>query len=177
MHFLKAAVFAICASVVSGQIFRSEHNRYRATHSAPALTIDDKLVGYAQTLVDSCKFAHNLTIGGVKYGQNIAVMGSSAPMARNDVERAMIKAWYNEVKDFSSEYGKTSPNMANFAKWGHFTQMVWKGTSRIGCAFKVCKKGTIFSNGYGNFIACNYQTPGNVGGAYAANVARPTTAA
>ena len=38
---------------------------------------------------------------------------------------------------------------------GHYTQMVWRDTKRLGCASLVC------DNGAGVFITCNYDPPGN----------------
>jgi hypothetical protein len=32
---------------------------------------------------------------------------------------------------------------------GHFTQVVWKATTKIGCAAVTCKDGTLFT-GYGD---------------------------
>jgi hypothetical protein len=53
---------------------------------------------------------------------------------------------------------------------GHFTQVVWKGTSEIGCA-KVPHR-TI----PGTYVwVCNYNFPGNIQGEYAQNVIDPNT--
>lgn len=46
---------------------------------------------------------------------------------------------------------------------GHFTQLVWKGTSQVGCGMANCAGS--------NFVVCNYNSPGNVVGDFAANVA------
>lgn len=43
-----------------------------------------------------------------------------------------------------------------------FSQMLWKDTERLGCAMAVCRQGTA--------IACAYDPPGNVWGAYESNV-------
>lgn len=38
------------------------HNLHRSNHSAPALAWDDTYAGYAQTVAESCVFAHNLYV-------------------------------------------------------------------------------------------------------------------
>lgn len=47
---------------------------------------------------------------------------------------------------------------------GHFTQIVWKGTGKIGCASASCADGTIFTGYRANstYVVCEYQAPGNV---------------
>jgi hypothetical protein len=45
---------------------------------------------------------------------------------------------------------------------GHFTQVVWKGTTAVGCGWAQC-------NGF-VLITCRYSPPGNVIGQFAQNV-------
>lgn len=114
--------------------------------------------------------------------------------ATKSVARAASNGWYNgEVNLFPpSDYGKDSPDMTNFKDWGHFSQLVWKETEKVGCYSKFCPAGTLSS--YGSwFTVCNYYPPGmtcslglyikapcanttssgNMGGAYAKNVLPP----
>jgi hypothetical protein len=51
---------------------------------------------------------------------------------------------YNEVSAYTNY---ASPNMADFSKWGHFTQVVWKSSTHIGCAAQVCNTGLLGSGG------------------------------
>jgi hypothetical protein len=60
----------------------------------------------------------------------------------------VVDAWYNEV----NSYHFNKPGWSILA--GHFTAMVWKDTTKIGCA--VNKKCT-----WETFI-CQYSPPGNV---------------
>ena len=41
---------------------------------------------------------------------------------------------------------------------GHYTQVVWRASTSIGCARVVC------NNNRGVFITCNYNPPGNFNG-------------
>jgi len=67
-----------------------------------------------------------------------------------DFVQAGLK-WYGEGRFYSS---------AGTAET--FSQMLWKDTERLGCAMAVCRQGTA--------IACAYDPPGNVWGAYESNV-------
>jgi hypothetical protein len=58
-------------------------------------------------------------------------------------------------------------NAATFSgATGHFTQVVWKGTTKLGC-------GSNPSCGMKTYV-CQYTPPGNVMGEFADNVGRPT---
>ena len=55
---------------------------------------------------------------------------------------------------------------------GHFTQVVWKGSNKIGCAYADCPAGGLFDASYGpwRLISCMYNPPGNYEGQYEQNV-------
>ncbi|KAK4234139.1 CAP domain-containing protein [Achaetomium macrosporum] len=171
------------ASVAQPSDFQStalyHHNVHRFNHSAGALEWSDEHAQYARTLAERCVFEHDTSIGGGEgYGQNLAMWGSTgnpeALGATQAVARAVSNGWYNgEVILFpSSEYGKSTPDMSQFEKWGHFSQLVWKDTKKVGCASVFCQPGTLSSMGSW-YTVCNYYPAGNVGGAYGDNVAPP----
>jgi len=85
---------------------------------------------------------------------------------------------YNdEIDYYPTPYGAASPNMDLFDKWGHFSQIVWKGTTHVACYTKTCKK---LGNVDGDdipFTVCNYSPPGNYDGEYGDNVLAPGNAA
>jgi hypothetical protein len=61
------------------------------------------------------------------------------------------------------KYNFANPPQTWSMDTSHFTQMVWKSTTQVGCAYKVdCQKGA--------FFVCNYVPPGNFDGQFAANV-------
>ncbi|GAA5948932.1 hypothetical protein JCM10213_005765 [Rhodosporidiobolus nylandii] len=121
----------------------SAHNDFRATHNASALTWDD-------TLADAAKNA---------YGENLFASASDGYRAdQTDAMDAVagIGAWNSEesMYDYSKPTGFTEET-------GHFTQTVWKGTSRVGCFFQMCS-GIFQSGQYGVYLVCEYAPPGNV---------------
>lgn len=67
--------------------------------------------------------------------------------------------WYTpEAKAFQSMglYGNPIPDVfaTDFDAYGHFTQEVWKSTTKVGCAVQSC------SNLGGFFAVCNYNPAG-----------------
>jgi Cysteine-rich secretory protein family len=72
-------------------------------------------------------------------------------------------SWYNEEK----LYNYNDPGAVDFHKIGHFTQMVWKSTSQLGCGRALCSAATSPFNGNGAkgewvYVVCRYKAPGNV---------------
>lgn len=70
-----------------------------------------------------------------------------------------MEAWGNE----EAKYKFNDPGFSE--ETGHFTQLVWKTTTTVGCGRKLC--GT-----RGWFVVCEYWPRGNVGGEYAKEVDR-----
>ncbi|KAM3509614.1 hypothetical protein MY10362_000507 [Beauveria mimosiformis] len=149
------------------------HNAYRENHSAGSLSWDPTLAAYALELAQTCVFAHNTSMGGddFRFGQNLAMAASSGDLGTMDsaVGKAS-KDWYAEVADFGNSYGQENP--ATSAMVGHFTQLVWKNTQKVGCATFKCPPGANF-NMPSLYTVCNYSPPGNVQGQYGSNVLPP----
>jgi hypothetical protein len=60
---------------------------------------------------------------------------SSAPDSYEDwleTARTIVHGWHEE----ETKYPYDNPHYEN--AWGHFSQLVWRDTSRIGCAFAHC---------------------------------------
>lgn len=68
---------------------------------------------------------------------------------------------YNGEFEYYHWFGE-NPDMSSFDSWGHLTQIVWKGTTHVGCATVVC---TPLANTPSSdslpFTVCNYSPPGN----------------
>ncbi|KAF8699161.1 PR-1-like protein, partial [Rhizoctonia solani] len=131
------------------QDYLTAHNNERANHGAKALVWDSGLASTAQAWANQCKFEHN------QAGQNLYA-GTGNPGAA-----AAVGAWNAESKD----YNPSNPQAS------HWTQVVWKSTTKVGCALATCAPGTIFPANYNaNYYVCNYSPYGNVAGQYAQNV-------
>ncbi|KAL4888757.1 CAP domain-containing protein [Aspergillus ambiguus] len=146
------------------------HNVHRSNHSASSLSWDSDLQSSAQTLAARCVYEHDTSIDGGGYGQNIGY-GVSADQIGVMITNLMYN---NEMGYFSNLYGEATPDMAQFDLWGHFSQIVWKGTTHVGCATVVCPSlGNVDSSSSVPFTVCNYSPAGNYDGEYASNVLAP----
>jgi uncharacterized protein YkwD len=117
------------------------HNKIRTQHQAANLIWDNALAHYAEQYAAKCEFKHS----GSPYGENLAAGYPSI--------RANIDAWYQERK----YYSYTHPGFS--VKTGHFTQLIWQASKKLGCGFAACngKNGTP-----GNYLVCEYSPAGNV---------------
>ncbi|KAF4965929.1 hypothetical protein FSARC_6316 [Fusarium sarcochroum] len=158
------------------QVMLAYHNIHRANHSAPELAWDDELAGYAENTANGCVFEHDMKQGNGGYGQNLASWG-----ATNDIDNLKNKAaaggitnqWYNSEMANWAFYGQENPpSDMNIDLYGHFTQVVWKDSTKVGCATVKCPAGTVlgFQSWY---TVCNYNPQGNFGGRYGENVLKP----
>lgn len=128
----------------------NEHNVKRALHEdTPALSWSDTLATYAQNYADDYDCSGTLTHSGGSYGENLA-LGYDAAGA--------VDAWYNEISD----YDWSDPSYSSST--GHFTQVVWKSSTQLGCGIKAC------GGAWGNYVICSYNPAGNYIGEFAENV-------
>jgi len=134
-------VHPVYAETTVKQDALATHNQLRRLHQVPNLEWDETLANYAQRYATKCVFKHSSS----PYGENLA---SGYPSVN-----AAINAWYAENKNYSYMWPGFS------YKTGHFTQVVWKSTKRLGCAFVFCngKNGTP-----GYYLVCEYAPHGNV---------------
>jgi len=128
------------------------HNRLRARHCAAALTWSTKLAELAQRWANAlrdrgCQFGHSHGTTG----ENLAAgtIGTLDP-------GTVVKMWYDEIAQYHFPDGGFSPST------GHFTQVVWRATRRVGCGHSQCKGMDI--------LVCEYDPAGNWEGQYRDNV-------
>lgn len=149
----------------------ARHNEYRARHGVPPLKWSDSIAKYAASRAKTRAQQDGLSAGhsglAPGYGENLywggsSGAGSAVPAATDAAERA-TKSWYDEIKDYDYKNPTFSP------KVGHFTQMIWKNTTEVGCAVFSLKG----SQWLETYVACEYQPPGNVMGQFSANVPPP----
>ena len=138
------------------------HNRYRAAAGVAPLAWDDQLAADAQKWVDALiarggKLAHSNpadpddpdTGSAKNQGENLAG-GQSAATAPTQ--------WYEEKAAFDAAPNKTGFNDTNpdWFNWGHYTQMMWSTTTKIGCG---TAPGPLYA-----ITSCRYSPPGNFDG-------------
>ena len=119
---------------------------------------DDELEAIAQRWTDQCEFGHD-KIRGVKrfpVGQNSFVAMGNSEGTLSALKG--VEVWYNEVSKLpNSMAAKFNGSLSA----GHYTQMVYAESFKIGCGLTVFK-GPKW--GAHKFLACNYGRHGNVFG-------------
>jgi uncharacterized protein YkwD len=142
-------------------ILRS-HNELRARHGAPALSLDDRLNMYAQNwanhLAASATFGHS----GGTYGENLYYASSTSGIDAAAAASGAVDSWYGESAHYRYGSGFSSAT-------GHFTQLVWKGSVRLGCGMARASNGSMNSV----YVVCSYDPPGNVTSQFPQNVFPP----
>jgi hypothetical protein len=146
---------AMAASSAKIQAWLQTHNTYRHLHDVSPVTWSDTVAASAQAYADTCPSGHS----GSGYGENIA--WASYMMD----ESSVVKMWYDE----ESLYDYNNPGFSSDT--GHFTQVVWKETTEIGCGFATgCGKD---GRSLANVWVCQYNPPGNYQNRFAENVFPP----
>lgn len=128
--------------------FLSAHNNERASVGVKALVWDTTLASYAQTYAQQQRDLHScaLTHSGGPYGENL-FWTSASTVAPSDA----VGAWISEKQ----YYDYASNTCASGQVCGHYTQVVWANSLRLGCASVAC------NNNGGTFVICSYDPPGN----------------
>lgn len=134
------------------------HNAVRATVGVPPLTWDPALAEVARAWVIQC-VDQAVPIGLVDHnpgrsdnypgyvGENIYGSGGQASGT------AAVQLWAAE----ESSYDYASNSCSGVC--GHYTQIVWRTTTKVGCALHTCP-----GLQYGSTVVCNYSPGGNTGG-------------
>lgn len=128
------------------------HNQVRrnvspaAATPIPDLVWDPAIAAVAQAYAEGCVFEHS----GGDYGENLfANYGSNASPA--DV----VNSWASEVEDYDYDNNSCS------GVCGHYTQVVWADSRKLGCGVATCNENSPFGeNPWFNWV-CNYDPPGN----------------
>lgn len=116
----------------------------------PALVRDAKV--YAVRLATTRRFEHSPQPRGVpEQGENLWT-GTRRAYRYDE----MVGHWVAEQRDYVPGILPAVSRTGNFGDVGHYTQIMWRGTQRFGCAEA--------SNDRDDYIVCRYVPAGNVAG-------------
>lgn len=142
--------------------FRNEcliaHNEKRKPHHAPDLVfceeLNDMAQKYAESIAASGSFQHSKTkYKGEFKGENLFMQSGGAFDGRGPVE-----SWYKEINNYDFSNPKNKKGIV-----GHFTQLVWKNSKRLGVGFARSSNGACY-------VVANYFPGGNYNGMEEENV-------
>lgn len=150
----------------------ADHNQVRSTVTPTAanmtrLVWDPALAVVAQNWANRCNWAHNPganaayaalspNAGGV--GENIFVTTGSRVSALTGANSGVAN-WTAERTSYNYAANTCAPGQA----CGHYTQLVWARTLRVGCAITQCAAVTGLPAQFNNsqLLVCNYNPAGN----------------
>lgn len=135
------------------------HNAFRCMHEATPMVWDDSIAQNAQSWATEVEGEMNHSpedkrknVNGISYlGENLAwgAMGGEA-----------VDMWYDEV-DCTHPRGKVTYFNEGSCDTGHYTQLVWKSSTKLGCGV------------HGKLTVCQYGPGGNYQGRFEDEVLTP----
>ncbi len=160
--FSNANADADSAPALSGEALVREalaaHNKVRGTVGVPDLAWDSGLAKLAQ------QWARHLCRGGKQLpmlehrkirqgspGENLWEGATSEAQAYSITEA--VQRWAEEQKYFDKKSGQCRGGVC-----GHYTQLVWRGTTHVGCGVATCTASGMTATVW----ACNYSPAGNI---------------
>ncbi|NWR90778.1 GLIP1 protein, partial [Furnarius figulus] len=139
------------------------HNQLRSEVNPPAsnmlyMSWDPDLAKTAKGWAKKCQFRHNIYLREpgkthprfTSVGENLWTGSLSA----FSVKRA-IAAWYSEVNVYTYETHRCTKVC------GHYTQVVWATSYKVGCAVHFCPRVAYSSMTNAGHFICNYGPAGN----------------
>ena len=131
------------------------HNVERAAWRLPPLAWDPHLAAaaaaYARSLAPTGVLRHSARSARPGQGENLwlGTRGIFSP-------EQMVATWVSERRYFRPGIFPNVASNGNWASVGHYSQIVWPTTTRLGCALAA---------GHGNdVLVCRYSPAGNIDG-------------
>ncbi|GLR66815.1 hypothetical protein GCM10010909_14950 [Acidocella aquatica] len=125
------------------------HNAYRASVGLPPLRWSGPLAVQAQQWADHLAETGVLQHSGS--GQNLAMAEDGTQTVTQ-----LVDLWGREQADFTDGIFPSISTTGNWMDVGHYSQMVWRATTAVGCGF---------AENYGReVLVCDYSPVGNVMG-------------
>lgn len=107
-----------------------------------------ELIAAARQWAKLCSFRHAETAAG----ENL--YAATQPPSAHEV----VASWAAEAADYDARTGRCRGTC------GHYTQIVWRATRRVGCALERCTRGGPFGNRPWWLVVCRYEPAGNWAG-------------
>ena len=124
------------------------HNKYRSQHGVAPLKWSDELAYGAQKWAQ--KIARENDLAHASKEQRKLKGENTCRVSRHYTVADVVRVWYREVKEY--DFGSPAFSLET----GHFTQVVWKATRRVGVGKSESADGKL------TYIVARYDPPGNV---------------
>lgn len=143
-------------SLLLAKGFLEAHNQVRTASGVPPLSWNQDLADYAQQWADELKYGNECApmhrpISGFfaqKYGENIAWN-----QGMTSLPEVVVDQWVSEKAFYNAQNNSCAPQQI----CGHYTQVVWRDSTDLGCGMVSCPGET-------ELWVCNYKPYGNIKG-------------
>jgi pathogenesis-related protein 1 len=149
----------------------AQHNRYRAEVGTPALRWDNTIAASAQNYANRLLpgVQANIKTGLVHdrntpYGENLYGAQSYGQGATAPDPLGALSSWYAEKAQYDANPQPVSDPVQS---WGHYSQMVWRTTQRLGCGAASGSQdipGSPNAKKWTTVVVCRYDPRGNIVG-------------
>lgn len=146
--------FSALSAGVNPSEMVAAHNIWRSEVGVGGVTYSETLAASAQAWADHLKATRNCSMqhSNGKEGENLYWGGAWSNGPAQDVKsKEVVDAWGSEKKDYT--YSSNSCGAGKVC--GHYTQVVWKNTTHVGCGMAVC------DNPKNQVWVCQYLPAGN----------------
>ena len=154
-----AAATAVSASSTRGATDSARllamHNQERFRLNVPPLMWDPQLAAaaasYGPTLARLGRLQHSPRSSRPGQRENLwmGTRGAFSP-------EQMVGSWIDERRAFRAGVFPAVSRTGNWQDVSHYTQLIWRGTTRVGCAIQPA--------GRWEYLVCRYSPPGNIDG-------------
>lgn len=146
---------ASAVTLPEAQHILAQHNCARQRYGVQPLKWDWQLAADAALHAERCVWAHASDIGQAPptlQGENLSLAAGRA---------ASVDGWLTEERNYACADAQCLRDQC-----GHWTQVLWHDTQRIGCARKTCadvvdKSGASIGFRNAELLVCRYSPPGN----------------
>eukprot|EP01025_Chloroclados_australasicus_P060254 TRINITY_DN7719_c0_g1_i2.p1 TRINITY_DN7719_c0_g1~~TRINITY_DN7719_c0_g1_i2.p1 ORF type:complete len:727 (+),score=88.51 TRINITY_DN7719_c0_g1_i2:344-2524(+) len=133
--------------------FLQAHNSVRSEYCVDDLTWSKTLASESEAWASKCVMEVDTS---TPHGQNLFMDGTRQGTSASTA----VQNWILDTQDYNFERPVVG------MKFATLTQVLWKGTTQVGCAAAQCPRGQM--------VVCRYDPTGNVPGSTAENVIHPS---
>jgi hypothetical protein len=164
-NFSLSLALVLCSPIlVGGTVQRADfnarllaaHNSERARMGVPSMEWDAALAADARAWADELAATGRFEHSPDEPGKSVQGENLWAGTPRAFSPEAMVGLWGAEKSDYRPGVFPNNSRSGDVEHVGHYTQLIWRNSRRVGCAAAVGRNE--------EFLVCRYSEAGNVTG-------------